>query len=223
MKTDWQNTRAQAGISVLLLVALVLGAIPRAGRAASDSGAVHEYQIKAAFLYNFLMFVEGFRFQPKVATSQQDEADRDRSVVLGVIGEDPFGQALEPLREKRIAERRIIIKRFESLANLRAEDPQITQHPAQEAVSQCDLLFVGISEEPCLNLILAPLAGTRALTVAEIPGFVERGGMIRLLTEQHKVRFEINVTAARRAHLEMRSKLLRLAKRVIEEDKDADK
>ncbi len=217
MRTSRQTERPSGQACTLLLMALVLGAVPRTGPAATESESSREYQLKAAFMYNFLMFVDGLRFQQKTGDHEGDSTDSDRAAVIGILGQDPFQEALEPLRDKRVRDHTVVIKRFKGIADLKRDDPEITRHPDQEAVSQCDLLFISSSEESYLNLILRPIAKERVLTVAEIPRFVEKGGMIGLLTEQHRIRFEVNVAVAKQADLVMRSKLLRLAKRVIEE------
>lgn len=223
MAKSWRRKRAAGRICTLLLMVVVLGAVPRVALADSESDLVHEYQVKAAFMYNFLMFVDGLPFQQKIGENSEDGTDDDRTIVIGILGEDPFREALMPLQDKRVKDHKVVIKRFKGMADLKAEDPEILLHPQQEALGACDLLFISTSEEACLTRILSPLAKHRVLTVSEIPGFVERGGMIGLMMERHKVRFEVNVAVAKQANLAIRSKLLRLAQRVIEEDEDGDK
>jgi hypothetical protein len=218
MKTKRRTGRGVGWLCIALTAAFALGVLPCTAPAAEDSEYDHEYRVKAAFMYNFLMFVDGLRFQQEPDGSAKDAADADEPVVIGIIGRDPFQDAFVPLQDRRISDRKVIIKHFRGFSDLRSEDAEITLHPDQKAVSKCDLLFIGSSEEPYLRLILTPIRNERVLTVAEIPAFIERGGMIGLVTERYRVRFEVNVVAAKRANLAMRSKLLRLAKRVIEED-----
>jgi hypothetical protein len=203
-----------------LLVVLVLGAMPRPVLAANETEKEHEYQVKAAFMYNFLLFVEGFRFQQKVAESEEDETEDDRAVTIGIIGKDPFGKALKPLQQRRIRDHKVVIKHFKGMSELLSEDEEIKQHPDHEGLSRCDLLYVSNSEAAYLDLILKPLKEQRVLTVGESSSFIERGGMIGLVTDDYKIRFEVNTIVARQAHLTMRSKLLRLARRVIKADED---
>ena len=78
-------------------------------------------------------------------------------------------------------------------------------------------MFVCSSEKENLTEIINSVKKHSVLTVGEMKGFLKSGGVINFLMEAKKVRFEINITAAKRAKLELRSKLLRLAKRVVKE------
>ena len=78
------------------------------------------------------------------------------------------------------------------------------------------------SERQYINEILEPIRNERILTIADTKGFLEKGGIINFIIEKSKVRFEINVEGARRAKLTIRSKLLRLATRVIMKDEVED-
>jgi YfiR/HmsC-like len=150
-----------------------------------------EYVIKAAYIYNFAMFVEW----PADAFSRDDSP-----VVIGIIGTDPFGSALEEIvRDKKVSRKRFIIKRFQSYQD----------------VKDCHILFFNSAETARLSEIVQQLKRAPVLLVGEAPEFARRGGMINFTVEDNKVRCEINVTAARRARLAISSQLLSLAK-VIE-------
>jgi len=79
------------------------------------------------------------------------------------------------------------------------------------------VLYVCASEKEHLKEIINIVEGSSVLTVGDTDGFLEAGGIINLLIEDKKVRFEVNVTAAEKANLQIRSQLLRLAKRVVKE------
>lgn len=169
----------------LCLLAIVAG--PKSG---FPQPAPTEYQVKAAFLYNFVKFVEW----PAAALPQNSP------VRLCVLGQDPFGSDLESTVAGRVLNGRpLLIRRSERLEDLGA----------------CHVLFISSSERAGLATVLAALKEASVLTVGETDGFATQGGMIRLTLEENKVRFEINVQAAERARLRISSQLLRLAKRLV--------
>ena len=151
-----------------------------------------EYEIKAAFLYNFATFVEW----PTSAFPHEDSP-----FVVGILGEDPFGAALEEaFRGKTLHHRRIVVRRSSELGDL----------------TPCHLLFISKSERERASRILDALKGMPVLKVGDFPGFATLGGCINFTVEGKKVRFEINPEAPKRANLKVSSKLLRLA-RVVEQ------
>ena len=150
-----------------------------------------EYEIKAAFLYNFATFVEW----PSSAF-----AGEESPFVVGVVGKDPFGPGLEEVFQgKTVGKRQIVVRRS-------AEEGDLPV---------CHLLFICKSERERAPKILEYLKGVPTLKVADFPGFAASGGCINFFIEGKKVRFEINPESAKRANLRVSSKLLRLA-RVVE-------
>ena len=145
-----------------------------------------EYEVKAAFLYNFARFVEW----PEAPAG-------DGPFVITVLGRDPFGAALDDtLRGKTIGQRRIEIRRAS-----RSED-----------LAGSRIGFISDSERDRLPAILKSLEASPVLTVGEMDEFAERGGVIRFRVEQDRVRLDINVAAAERARLRISSQLLKLAR-----------
>lgn len=144
-----------------------------------------EYDVKAAFLYNFTKFVE---WPPSVLQERSD-------FQLCVLGEDPFGRSLDVIVDEKVAGRRISLLRTPKLA-----EPE-----------GCQILFISRSERGRMSQILQDLRGTPVLTVADTAGFLDHGGIINFVLEGSKVRFEINQEAAERAGIKISSKLLRLA------------
>lgn len=172
-----------AGIFIAL--ACLLLAAPAQVRAQNE---LSEYQVKAAYLFNFLKFVEW----PEDAF-----ADPLAPIVIGVIGEDPFGSALpQVVIGKTVQGRDLIIRVYRTGENLRG----------------AQILFISASESKRLPMILSSLRGSSVLTVADTAGFLEAGGMIQFLSENDRVRFAINAEAAGRAKLKVSSKLLSLAR-----------
>lgn len=143
-----------------------------------------EYEVKAAFIYNFAKFVEW--------PSNPSQS----SVAVCVFGKDPFGSAFVPIEDKRVGDKKIIIKRNVSFQNL--ED--------------CNILFISNSEKERLPQILEALGGLPVLTIGDTTGFALHGVMINFYMEDKTVRFEINQEAAEHAGLKISSKLLKIAR-----------
>jgi YfiR/HmsC-like len=146
-----------------------------------------EYQIKAAFVYNFAKFVEW---------PTQALAAPTSPMVIGMLGENVFHGDLEKtIRGKAINDHPLQFKKFDSVAE----------------ATNCQVLFIGPSEKKHLPKILESLRGTSVLTVSETDEFIENGGMINLVIVDNRVRFQINNEAAKKAGLTISSKLLSLA------------
>lgn len=171
--------------SVLLLLLLATGA-PAGANARSDL----EYQVKAAFLFNFAKFVEW----PADAFETPQAP-----VAICVLGQDPFGESLDHLvRGETVNGRRLVVRRPRQFLEVR----------------DCQIVFLAGSESGYQNQILSALEGASVLTVGEDEGFLTDGGVIRFLLEQNRVRFDINLIAAETNRLKLSSKLLRLARSV---------
>jgi hypothetical protein len=184
-------------VSVLLVVAIAMGT-------QADSQASREYQVKAAFLYNFIKFVDW---------QGEETADSNEPIIIGIIGKDPFGDAFEPVKDKPVKGRKVIVKWFKGLEELE----KLSEKQSQiEAIGKCHLLFVCPSEKEKLGEIINLVKDYSVLTVADMQGFLESGGIVNFVIEENKVGFEINIAAAEHAKLKIRSQLLRLAKRVVE-------
>ena len=168
---------------VILLAAVCAVLLPPAMRAQQ----VPEYQLKAAFLFNFLQFVEW----PADAF-----AAADSPVVLGVLGDDPFGEPLDLLvQDAAVNGRRIVIRRYQR----------------SDEIEVCHLLFVNLRNSARLKAVIAALNGRAILTVGDAEGFLEQGGMIQFVMQDNRIRLRINLDAATSAHLTLSSKLLRPA------------
>jgi hypothetical protein len=159
--------------------------------------ALPEYQIKAAYLYNFLKFVEW----PEDAFP-----DPLAPIVIGISGDDPFGNSLpQVVIGKTVQGRDLVIHKYHTGEDMRG----------------AHILFISPSEKKRLPQILSSLRGSSVLTVADAEGFLEAGGMIQFVSENDRVRFAINVDATSRAKLKMSSKLLSLARVVGGNGKEA--
>ena len=149
-----------------------------------------EYQVKAVFLFNFAQFVEW----PPAAF-----ADGNSPIVIGVLGDNPFGTYLdETVRDEKVGNRPLEVHRYQ-----RAEE-----------IRRCHILFISRSEANRLDQILASLRDRGILVVGDSDDFVQRGGMIQLASSQSKIRLRINEGAAKTANFTISSKLLRSAELV---------
>jgi hypothetical protein len=147
----------------------------------------NEYQIKAAFLYNFSQFVEW----PAGAFP-----NAQAPLIIGVIGDDPFGSYLDDLvKGEKVNNHPLVVQRFRRV----------------DEIKSCHVLFVSRSEAKQVDQILSNLRSRNILTVGDFEDFAQRGGMIRFITENNKIRFRINVGVAKVAKLTISSKLLRAA------------
>src|SRR6266850_1451791 len=146
-----------------------------------------EYQVKAAYLYNFGRFV---KWPPGLAAGKGD------SFPVCVLGRDPFGAILDStLAGEALEGKPVVIRRISK---------------PQEA-GECRILFISSTEEKRLKEILVALDESGVLTVSDMPGFTRRGGMIQSVLEGDKVRFEINLASAESARLVLSSELLKVA------------
>ena len=174
----------QGGWSKLaVLLFLLIFALQAAGQRAS------EYQLKAAFVYNFTKFIDW-----------PGESVRSLTFQICVLGQNPFGSELTQLTDGKVIE----------------------GHPVQVLIvtnyhlaRSCQVVFISASENAHMKEILSALRGRSVLTVGDSPGFVDAGGMIELLVQDERMRFEVNLHAANEARLKISAKLLSLAKAVL--------
>jgi len=146
-----------------------------------------EYQVKAAFLFNFAKFVEWPADTFKAA---------DDPMAICVLGQDPFSGGLEDLvRDKTVAGRPFVVRKVSTI-------PQAIK---------CQIVFVTASERKRVRSILDELKGRSILTVGEAEDFTANGGVINFKLKDARVRIEIDTVAAERANLHISSKLLSLA------------
>jgi hypothetical protein len=172
-------------ISLLCLLILLFSSPPI--RAQSEGPT--EYQVKAAFVYNFAKFVEW-----------PTDAFRDSSAPLRfcVLGESLVGPDLNQITQGKV----------------------IGGHPIQvlqnsRNLRDCHVLFISASHNVAMKDVQEGLRGAPVLTVGESRDFAAQGGMIGFVVENARVRFEVNLQAAKQMRLNISSKLLSLAKKVL--------
>jgi hypothetical protein len=166
------------------LVAALLALVAAPGRAQAPPT---EYQVKAVFLFNFSQFVDW----PAAAF-----ADSRSPLVIGVLGDDPFGAMLDEIvRGETVNGRPLAVRRYQSI----------------DQVDACHILFIGRSQTGQLDTVLAALKQRSILTVGDFEGFTQHGGIIRFVTVGNKIRLRVNLAGAQQAKLTISSKLLRPA------------
>jgi hypothetical protein len=170
----------------MLVVALVL--MLGSGMGLAESPTSLEYKVKGAFLLNFAKFTKW---------PSESFAAANSPITIGIVGEDPFGSTLDQLvAGETIGSQPFVVKRLKTSDDL----------------SQCQMLF--IPKSTTASDLLKRVPGSGVLTVGESDDFLDAGGVIRLLIEDKKVRFEVNMDAAQQAHLTISSQLLKLARAI---------
>jgi YfiR/HmsC-like len=165
-------------------VAVRLALVLLAGLSIAASGPT-EYQVKAIFLFNFTQFVDW---------PSESFPDPQAPFVIGVLGHDPFGRALDDaVRGETVNGRSLIVQRYARLADLRP----------------CQILFIDRSARAEAQQALETLEHERTLTVSDFQLESAREVIIRFMSDNRKIRLRINVDSARDAGLTISSKLLR--------------
>jgi hypothetical protein len=169
------GVHSRLSLTVLLVIPLI---------GATRSRPVDEYQVKAAFLYNFARFIE---WPPEVFQDSNDP------FVICVLGHDPFGHLLDDVvAGKKIGGRPFAVRRLSEARK----------------VSRCRILFVDSSEPKRVLSVLAAITEPGVLTVGESDSATAAGMIINLMLEDGKVRFEIHHGSADREKLRFSSRLL---------------
>jgi hypothetical protein len=146
-----------------------------------------EYQVKAVCVLNAARFVSW----PASAFGKGDSA-----LVVGILGDNPFGSALQAVVEgETLHQRRIVVRRV-----------------GLEEAATVHVLFISNSERDHLEGVLRALANTSVLTISEIDRFTQNGGMLGLTLDRGKIRFEVNSDAVGRAQLKIDSQFLLLTR-----------
>ena len=167
---------------VLALLSPLFLLVPRA-----EAVPEKEYQVKAAYLFNFAQFVKW---------PDSLFPDKDSPLVLGILGEDPFDSYLdEVVRGEKVDGHPIKVVRYRSI----------------EQVKHCHILYIGASEERRTAELLKALGRKQVLTVGESDLFPRRGGMVSMVNRDGRIRLSVNLQAIQASELGVSSKLLQVA------------
>jgi len=149
----------------------------------AQAQSLEEHDAKAAFVFKLVNFV-------------QWPSNNSNELVIGFIGADATGDALQRLASgKSVNGRGIVVRRLKQDGDLKA----------------CQVIYLGASERKNAGAVLDRLHGTNVLTVGESDGFGQHGGIVNVLLNDGRIHFEVNPHAAERAHLQISSRLLSLA------------
>ncbi|MBA4373303.1 MAG: hypothetical protein C0402_10650 [Thermodesulfovibrio sp.] len=174
-----------------------VSAVPLQRVSYAEQPSVREYELKAVYLYNFLQFVQWPESRRTVS--------KDGAMVIGIVGESPFGEALADLQA--------------DVRRSGMKPVRIIQYgPYQDHMDfgECHLLFVSQTEKGNFRRIIARLKDSPVLTVADTENFISAGGMINLVQSGGKIRWTINRAASDRAGLRLSAQLLTIAVRIVE-------
>ncbi len=175
---------------VFLLAALAADfsrAFFTASCAAQTADASLESDVKAAYIINIVKFIDW----------QAGGKSEEKTIKIGLAGSDPICDVLEKISKNKTAGFSITTHRIDG---------------GDIGSSECQLVFIGRSENKRLAEILKQLKGSPALSISDIPGFAERGGIMGFFLEKNRVKIEINLNEARRAGLKLGAKLLEVAR-----------
>jgi hypothetical protein len=171
------------------ITGLILAVLLPGGSGSAQDSKPSEYQLKAAYLFNFAKFVEW----PNAAFSAPSSP-----LVIGVLGENPFGDLLENTVHGK---------------TLNGHPLAVREIRALNEITNCHVLFISTSEQKRVTDILKSMQNAPILTVGEMDRFTESGGMINFVWVDKTIHFRINDVVAKNAGLKIGSKLLGLATR----------
>lgn len=167
--------------SIIIVILLILS------QWAPAQNPSREYMLKAVFLYNFTQFVH---WPGDAFPSQQSP------LVIGILGENPFGDYLEQtVKDEKINEHDVIVKYCQD----------------EEDAKDCHILFINLGDAKKYLPVIEALKGKNILTVSDAPNFSKQGGMISFLNKDNKIKLQVNLGASESAGLALSSKLLRIA------------
>ena len=162
------------------------------GEEIASGGEFKVYEVKAAYLYNFTKFTDW----PAAAFSASNAP-----LVIGIVGEDPFGKTIDAVMNGEVVHGHpLVVKRL----------------GAGDDFQGCHILFFSQSEKKRLPDLLNRIKGRSVLSIGEVSGFAEQGGMVNLIVANKTVKMEINQGVATQAGLQISAKLLKLAHLVLD-------
>ena len=152
----------------------------------NNSATKKESEVKAAYLYTFLKYME-------CSGSNSDP------IIIAVVGKDPFEGELKKYSGKEVRGRKIKLVYYEP------------KKDGLKNINKCHLLYLGDSAILLQKKILSQFKTYNPLTIAENEWFLESGGMINLVNQSRTIRWEVNYKAIKDSKIKISSKVLRLA------------
>lgn len=149
----------------------------------SHAEPASEYKVKAAFLYNFIQLTEW----PKAT---------EETLRLCLVGKNAIDDTIGEIDGNEANRRRIKVVRLEDYSN----------------IDGCEILFFAEADQLDIRRILNKLGGSPVLTISDNLDAAKSGVMINMFPDDRRLAFSVNVESAKRAHLTLSSRLVRLAK-----------
>lgn len=194
-RSDRVRVAARQLPGFLCLLSLLLASATGMPGAAASPGTVElkpEHVVKGAMLAKFPLFVDW---------PERAFAGDAAPIVIGILGEDPFGSDYDQaLANQKVGGRSFEVRRLEGVTE----------------AAGCHVLYVAGSEAGRVAEILAWTEGKPVVVVGDLPGFVEAGATIGFVKESGRVRFQVNLAAARRSGLVLGSQLLKVASKIVQ-------
>lgn len=185
--------RRISGLNIFFTLTLTLLGVSMANAVAGVLGNETqniEYQIKAAYLYNFMQFVS---FPPQ-------SLQPDGEVVICIVGENRFGDAIDQLNGASSSQGRLRVEFVKPFANDRG-------------YANCNVIYIVGKARTVSNQVLSNVDVSKVLTIGEYRSFVKNGGGIELYVEDDLVHFRINVEQAKNANFQIAAQLVELGAR----------
>ncbi len=189
-------------LKMAVVILALIASFTAVALAAASGGepVIRQVQIKAVYLYNFLHFV-----------SWPDRQEEKVVKVIGVLGDQELGRSLTELARRLRQRGRTTIRVI-----------LYDSYRSDLDFSACHILFIGRSQADNFKMILSRLKGQPILTVADARNFLSAGGMIKLVEMERRIRYQVNLSAARAAGLRLSSQLLESALTVIKPSAKGD-
>ena len=170
--------------AILILIAITAAAV--CVTVWGEERKLGEYEVKAVFLYNVAKFIEW----------PEKTLDNSSKLTIYILGDDPFENNLDAIKGKLIKGKTVVVKQIDSA----------------EGLKDAGILFISSSEKEQIKTILKGISGKPILTVGDTQSFAERGVMVNFYIENNKIRFEINMEAAKMSGLKISANLLKMGK-----------
>ncbi|VAW33955.1 hypothetical protein MNBD_DELTA03-1823 [hydrothermal vent metagenome] len=188
--------RLHLRMALVILALIASSMVVSLAAAGGGEPVIKQVQVKAVYLYNFLHFVTWPNYQ--------EEKEKKVVKVIGVLGDQELGRSLTELARRLRQRGRTTIKVI-----------LYSSYRPDLDFSACHILFIGRSQADNFKMIVARLKGRPILTVADARHFLSAGGMIELVEMEGRIRYQVNLSAARTAGLRLSSQLLESALKVI--------
>ncbi|MGA1844316.1 MAG: YfiR family protein [bacterium] len=154
-----------------------------------------EYKVKAGFIYNFAKFIEW---------TDEHTGQDPNALVIGIIPDTPETDVFFSLRDKSVGGKRIEVRKLKNVRD--------------KGVEGCDILFFDSKDEGLVRESLLIVQYRSVLTIGHMEGFIQAGGIINFFTEEGRLRFEVNLNAAKRARIKLGSQILMSAEIIREKE-----